>query len=33
MVIFFGASSGVVRGKVTVSTPSFMAALISSGYK
>ena len=33
IVIFFGASSGVVRGKVTVKTPSVIDALISSGCK
>ena len=31
IVIFFGAISGVVRGKVTVKTPSTIDALISSG--
>ena len=31
IAIFFGASSGVVRGKVTVKTPSVIDALISSG--
>lgn len=33
IAIFFGASSGVDRGKVTVKTPSTMVALISSGCK
>ena len=33
MVIFLGACSGVVLGKVTVKTPSAMDALISSGYR
>ena len=31
MVIFLGACSGVVRGKVTVRIPSLIDALISSG--
>ena len=31
IVIFFGASSGVVLGNVMVRTPSVIAALISSG--
>lgn len=33
IVIFFGAWSGVVLGKVTLSTPFSMLALISSGCK
>ena len=32
IAIFCGAISGVVRGKVTVKTPSLIDALISSGW-